>query len=210
MDVLKPSTDIPPKTLILEEQGLNVRLQPLSPKEDCKELYTVSHGPDNEVVWKYLWNGPFPDEKEFLVYLQALADNSDNVPFVVYDTLSQQKVGIVNFMSIVPAMRRIEIGGIWYTPKVQRTHVNTQSCYLLIKYAFEVLKYRRMEWKCDNLNEKSRKAAAGLGFTFEGIFRQHMIIKGRNRDTAWFSITDSEWPHVKAALEDKILARSKQ
>ena len=108
---------------------------------------------------------------------------------------------MVSFLNIVSDMRRLELGHIWYSPDYQRSNVNTEAIYLMLCEAFDRLKYRRVEWKCDSLNERSRSAALRLGFKFEGIFRQHMIIKGRNRDTAWFSMLDSEWTAVKKNME---------
>jgi len=106
-------------------------------------------------------------------------------------------------MNIVPSNRTIEIGGIWYIPEFHGKYANREASYLTIKHAFEIMKYRRVEWKCNNDNLKSRQAAQKLGFTFEGVFRQHMIIKKKNRDTAWFSIIDSEWKSVKENLDEK-------
>jgi len=137
--------------------------------------------------------------------LQNTANAPDGVCYTVVDIQSNQKIGIVTFMRAAPSHRCIEIGGIWYTPKFHRTYANTESAYLLLSHAFDVLKYRRVEWKCNNLNEASKTAALKLGFTYEGLFRQHMIIKGLNRDTAWFSVIDSEWPEVKKKLEEKLL-----
>ena len=110
-------------------------------------------------------------------------------------------VGIATLMEIRPAMRAIEVGHIVYSPALQRTALATEAQYLLARYAFETLGYRRYEWKCNALNAASRRAALRFGFTFEGILRQHMIAKGRNRDTAWYSMLDSEWPARKAAFE---------
>ena len=108
---------------------------------------------------------------------------------------------MVSFLNIASDMLRLELGHIWYSPDVQRSNVNTEAAYLMLCEAFDRLKYRRVEWKCDSLNERSRSAAIRLGFRFEGIFRQHMIVKGRNRDTAWYSILDSEWAAVKKNMQ---------
>jgi RimJ/RimL family protein N-acetyltransferase len=110
-------------------------------------------------------------------------------------------IGIVSYLNIVPVMRRLELGNIWYTPQVQRTKVNTESIYLMLCETFDRLHYRRAEWKCDALNARSRAAAQRLGFSFEGVFRQHMIVRNRNRDTAWFAMTDEDWPLIKANME---------
>ena len=103
-------------------------------------------------------------------------------------------VGMAAFMNIVPEHRRLEIGHIWYAPSAQRTEANTEAAYLMMREAFDELGYRRVEWKCDALNARSRAAALRLGFTFEGVFRAHMIVRGRSRDSAWFSLIDTEWP----------------
>src|SRR5262249_9478632 len=110
-------------------------------------------------------------------------------------------LGIVNLMEIRPAMRVIEMGGIVYSPSLQRTRIATEAQYLLARYVFDELRYRRYEWKCNALNADSMRAARRLGFTFEGIFRQHMVVKGRSRDTAWFAMLDSEWPGRQLAFE---------
>jgi RimJ/RimL family protein N-acetyltransferase len=110
-------------------------------------------------------------------------------------------VGMAAFLNIVPEHRRLEIGHIWYAPSAQRTEANTETAYLMMREAFDELGYRRVEWKCDALNARSRAAALRLGFTFEGVFRAHMIVRGRNRDSAWFSLLDTEWPAVRDALE---------
>ena len=117
------------------------------------------------------------------------------------DRDTAEPVGVVSLMSIDPAMRRLELGNIWYVRSAQRGRANTEAAYLLLREAFGSWGYRRAEWKCDALNARSRAAAERLGFTFEGIFRSHMIVKGRNRDTAWFSMLAEEWPARRAAME---------
>jgi RimJ/RimL family protein N-acetyltransferase len=108
---------------------------------------------------------------------------------------------MVSFLNVDAAMRRLELGHIWYAPAAQQTEANTEATYLMLRESFEELGHRRVEWKCDALNARSRSAALRLGFTFEGVFRQHMIVKGRNRDTAWFSMLDGEWPPARGAFE---------
>src|SRR5207248_8753548 len=117
------------------------------------------------------------------------------------DRKSERAVGYASFMRVEPVHRSIEVGNILYTPLLQRTRAGTEAMYLMARHVFEELEYRRYEWKCDALNEPSRRAALRLGFQFEGIFRQHMIVKGRNRDTAWFSMLDCEWPERREAVE---------
>ncbi len=164
-------------------------------------LYPVTHGsPEAESVWTYMPYGPFADEATMAEWLDGLAVSADPRFFAV--TLADgAPVGVVSYLNAVTHDRRIEIGHIWYVPAAQRTRANTEVTYVLLRRAFEELGYRRVEWKCDALNARSRAAAERLGFTFEGVFRQHMIVKGRNRDTAWFSMLDTEWPRVRAALE---------
>jgi len=197
---LKGTSARPPRDLVL--QSAHIRLQPLVPEQDCDELLRAASGNEQkDAIWAYMFFGPFHERAAFMDYLQQLYQNEGNVPFVVVDISSNAKIGIVTFMNISPTHRTIEIGNIWYTTQFQRSYANTESSYLLIKYAFEELQYRRVEWKCDNTNERSKKAATRLGFTFEGILRQHFILKGRNRDTAYFSILDGEWAKVKNHLE---------
>ena len=109
--------------------------------------------------------------------------------------------GMAAFMNIAPAQRRLELGHIWYVPSAQRTAVNTETVYLMLCESFDSLGYRRVEWKCDALNARSRRAATRLGFSFEGLFRQHAIVKGRNRDTAWFAMLDTDWPRIRENFE---------
>jgi RimJ/RimL family protein N-acetyltransferase len=135
-----------------------------------------------------------------LQWLEEYSRSADPCHFTVVDE-SSKAVGMAAFMRMVPRNGCLELGHIWYSPAQQRTRVNTETIYLMLKEAFENLGNRRVEWKCDSLNRRSRIAALRLGFRFEGIFRQHMIIKGRNRDTAWFAMTDGDWGFVKKNIE---------
>jgi len=173
--------------------GNRITLSRLYPQNNHKVLYENAK---TESIWAYVSFGPFGNEDSFQVYMEALA-YSDWLVFVIKVNETKEEVGVVCLMNIHEANKCIEIGNLWITPKYQRSFVNTETNYLLLTFCFEKLQYRRVEWKCDNLNEKSKKAALGLGFTYEGLFRQHMLIKGRNRDTAWFSIIDVEWPIKK-------------
>ncbi len=155
---------------------------------------------DADQIWTYLVNGPFADPKSFSAWLDERAALEDPYAYAILDK-NNKAVGIATLLEIRPAMRVIEVGHILYSPALQRTPLATEAQYLLARYVFETLGYRRYEWKCDSQNAPSRRAAARFGFTFEGIFRQHMIRKGVNRDTAWFSMLDSEWPQRKAAFE---------
>ena len=182
--------------------GQFVTLSPVDPEEDAAHLYAGTHGSRcREQVWMYLPYGPFDGIESMQAWLAEQAASDDQLFFTVHHHESQRRVGMVSIINIAEEMRRLEIGNIWYTPEAQRTQANTEAAYLMLCEAFDRLNYRRVEWKCDSLNAKSRAAALRLGFSFEGIFRQHMIRKGRNRDTAWFAMLDSEWPAIKRNFE---------
>ena len=155
---------------------------------------------DDDATWAYLGYGPFADAAAFAAWLAERAKLEDPYSYAVLEPPGRA-VGIVTLMEIRPAMRVIEVGNIVYSPALQRTPLATEAQYLLARYVFETLGHRRYEWKCNALNAPSRCAAERFGFTFEGVFRQHLIVKGRNRDTAWFSMLDSEWPACKRAFE---------
>lgn len=181
-------------------QGRLVSLVPLADAADkVAALYDVTHGPDKDSLWRYLFAGPFATKAAFCAYLEGRAAANNEQFFTI--VASESPVGFAAFLNIEPAHRRIEVGSILYAPAFQRTPGATEAMYLMARHVFEDLEYRRYEWKCDALNTRSRQAALRLGFSFEGIFRQHMIVRGRNRDTAWFSMLDSEWPHRKAGFE---------
>ncbi len=155
---------------------------------------------DHDGLWTYMGYGPFAGEAEFARWVPERAGLADPYAYAILDA-GGRAVGISTLMEIRPAMRVIEVGNILYSPALQRTPLATEVQYLLARYAFETLRYRRYEWKCNALNAPSRRAAERFGFTFEGVFRQHMIVKGRNRDTAWYAMLDSEWPARKRAFE---------
>lgn len=183
-------------------QGHHVLLKPLDPGHDTPHLHACSHGSDEiETLWTYMGYGPFKDQSAMRTWLETCVTSTDPLFRVVVDRTSGQPVGMVSYLNIVPDAWRLELGHIWYAPTVQRTNVNTEAIYLMLCECFDRLKYRRIEWKCDALNARSRAAALRLGFSFEGIFRQHLIYKGRNRDTAWFSMLDTEWPRIKANID---------
>jgi RimJ/RimL family protein N-acetyltransferase len=180
-------------------QGRFCRVEKLDPARHADGLWQALKG--DERVWTYMSYGPFTDGKAFANWLDERAVLLDPYSYVVADHASGRPLGIVTLMETRPAMRVIEVGNILYSPALQRTPAGTEAQYLLVRYAFDDLGYRRYEWKCNALNAPSMRAAKRFGFTYEGTFRQHMIAKGRNRDTAWFSITDGEWPGVRAAFE---------
>ena len=174
------------------------RIEKLDAKRDASTLWTAFGDVDS--LWDYMSYGPFADFTLFETWLQAHATSEDPFVYTVLDRHGQAK-GLAALMRITPDMGVIEVGHILYSPALQRTPLGTEAQYLLAAYVFDTLRYRRYEWKCNALNVASRRAAARYGFTFEGVFRQHMVVKGENRDTAWFSITDREWPERKAAFE---------
>ena len=154
----------------------------------------------HDATWTYMGYGPFADSAAFSRWLASRVTLDDPYSYAIVDR-SGLAVGIATLMEIRPAMRVIEVGNIVYSPALQRTPLGSEAQYLLARYAFETLGYRRYEWKCNALNAPSRRAALRYGFAFEGILRQHMIVKGRTRDTAYFSMLDGEWPARKAAFE---------
>jgi RimJ/RimL family protein N-acetyltransferase len=182
-------------------EGSAIRIVPLDPAVHGDALFEGTHGAAKEQLWLYLFDGPFATRAAFDSYLREKAISEDPLFFAILDKASGNAVGHAAYMRIEPAHRVIEVGSILYTPRFQRTIGATEAMYLMARHVFEDLGYRRYEWKCNAANAPSRRAAVRFGFTFEGIFRQHMIIKGRNRDTAWFSMLDSEWPRRKAAYE---------
>ena len=181
--------------------GSTVRLEPVDPSVHSRALFEASNDPRDPDLWTYLSVGPFPDEDSFTRWIESTARSDDPHFFVVVDQNTGLPGGMVSYMRIVPEHGVIEIGFIWFGGALQRTRGATEAIYLLAHHAFEDLGYRRLEWKCNALNERSRRAALRFGFTFEGVFRQHMVIKGQSRDTAWFAILDGEWPTIKAAFE---------
>jgi RimJ/RimL family protein N-acetyltransferase len=179
--------------------GETVRLEPVDPERHAVDLFTSSN--DAPALWDYLAYGPFPNQDVFTDWLKERAGSDDPLFYAVVDRESGKARGMASLMRIKPANGVIEIGHIWFAPVLQRTRQATEAIYLLAQHAFDDLGYRRFEWKCDALNQPSRRAAERFGFVYEGVFRQHMVIKDRNRDTAWFSIVDGEWPLVRAAFE---------
>ena len=189
------NVEIPRRT---HYHGEFVTLQPVMPMGDADELFDCSHGSvECEQIWTYMGYGPFDNVHQMRSWLEEGAGSDDPLFLTVHHRESGRRVGLASFLNIASDMQRLELGHIWCSPESQRSNVNTEAVYLMLCEAFDQLRYRRVEWKCDSLNDRSRKAAIRLGFRFEGIFSKHMIIKGRNRDTAWYALLDSEWPVVK-------------
>ncbi|HEV2275484.1 MAG TPA: GNAT family protein [Acidobacteriaceae bacterium] len=196
--LLDPSPALRPEPVTLT--GRRVTLTPLDPRHS-EALYKRTHGEQREQLWRYLPNGPFPGEAAFRSVMEQRSASRDPLYLSIIENATGECTGWASFLRIEPAHRSIEVGSILFTPELQRTPAATEAMYLMARHAFEDLGYRRYEWKCDALNAPSRRAALRLGFRPEGIFRQHMIIKGRNRDTAWFAMLDGEWPARKANFE---------
>ncbi len=182
-------------------EGRFVTLRPVDPDADAEPLWRAAHDGSDEAarLWTYLAYGPFADAAEMGGWLEGCA-RSDDPLFLTVVADASGPVGVVSFLNVDTVHRHLELGHIWYAPAAQRTEANTESVALMLREAFE-LGHRRVEWKCDALNERSRAAALRLGFTFEGVFRNHMVVKGRNRDSAWFSMTAEEWPAAADAFE---------
>lgn len=182
--------------------GRYVTVEPLNPAAHGTALWEGISGSKNDDLWRYLPEGPFAVQEDFERDLEDKAVSKDPLFHVITDHVSGRAVGRTSYMRIEPEHRCLEVGSILYSPALQRTRGATEAMYLMARHVFETLGYRRYEWKCNALNEASRRSALRLGFSFEGIFRQHMIVKGQNRDTAWFSMLDHEWPSRKQAMEN--------
>ena len=185
-----------PQAVVME--GRFGRVEGLDPARHGAALWEAVRGYDD--LWTYMFYGPFADEAAFAAWLAARAALEDPFSYAIVDARGRA-VGIAALMEVRPAMRVVEVGHIVYGPALQRTALATEAQYLMARHVFETLGYRRYEWKCDALNAASRRAALRFGFAFEGIFRAHMIVKGRSRDTAWYAMLDSEWPQRKRAFE---------
>jgi len=179
-------------------KGRYGRVEKLKP-DHAADLWSVFGGHD--ALWTYIATaGPFPSSDAFAPFIATRAGSNDPYAYAIVDA-SDRAIGYFTLMRIDPGARVIEVGHVMYSPALQRTPLGTEAQYLLARYVFETLGYRRYEWKCDSLNAASRRAALRYGFIYEGTFRQNVIAKGRNRDNAWFSMLDSEWPARKANFE---------
>jgi RimJ/RimL family protein N-acetyltransferase len=188
----------PPARAPLE--GLWCRLEPLDPARHGDHLFAASMAPGAEERHRWLFEEPMA-RPAFDTWLAGRAASEDPLFFVVIDRATGRVEGRQTFMRIDRAHGVIEIGSILWGPAIAGTRVATEALFLFASHAFDDLGYRRFEWKCNDLNEPSKRAALRFGFRFEGLFRHHMVAKGRNRDTAWFAITDDEWPALRAAFE---------
>jgi RimJ/RimL family protein N-acetyltransferase len=181
--------------------GRSVRLERLEPTRHSEALWSALQGPAADPqMWTYMGYGPFAAYGDFAQWLSSQASRRDPLFYTVIETASGQAQGLLSYLNLVPEHGSIEIGHVCFGHAMQRSVLATETIYLLAKQAF-ALGNRRLEWKCDNANLRSKRAAERFGFSYEGLFRQHLIRKGRNRDTAWFSLLDHEWPAMQAAFE---------
>jgi RimJ/RimL family protein N-acetyltransferase len=194
-----PSALVPARTALI---GRYVTLEPLDAARHASDLFEASHGSETALrIWDYLPWGPWKSEAEFANALRQQTAGQDRVYYAIRLAAGEKACGQICFLDIQPEQGVIEIGAIWFGLTLRRTRSATESIYLMLRYAMDDLGYRRMQWRCNALNAASRAAARRLGFRFEGIFYNHMIFKGRNRDTAWYSILGDEWPQVREIME---------
>lgn len=217
-DVLALRETLPVKPAAVTLTGQFVTLIPTDLERDVEVLHRISNGSalqvgdkhipaydPEEMIWRYMFSGPFESVEAMHTYMKGQVDAPNGLPFTVIDNASGHIIGVLNYLNNAPKDLKIELGSIWYSPLAQRTHANLEATHLALKHAFG-LGYRRLEWKCNALNERSRKAALRMGFVFEGIQDAHMIVKGCNRDTAWFRLLAHDWPTVQAQ-QSALLAR---
>ncbi len=212
-EILARRERLPVKPAAVVLTGERVVLRPLELDRDVAALFAVSSGSPvtigerraeaydaDALIWRWMKGGPHADVAALRSYLSAQVAAADMLPMVVLDRASSHPVGVAAFMSNAPGDLRIELGSIWYGPIAQGTGASREATRLMLEHVFG-LGYRRVEWKCDTLNERSRRAAISYGFTFEGVQRAHYIVKGKNRDTAWYRMLDHEWPDVRVGAE---------
>ncbi|MDK4702943.1 GNAT family protein [Rhizobium sp. CNPSo 4062] len=181
--------------------GRYVRIEPLEAVRHGDDLLASARAPGAEDRFRYLFEDAPADRAAFSPWLEKAASSADPLFFATIDKRTGRAEGRQALMRIDNAHGVIEIGSILWGPAIARSRVTTETLYLFASYVFDTLGYRRFEWKCNNLNEPSKRAAERFGFVYEGIFRQHMVAKGQNRDTAWFAMIDADWPRLKAGYE---------
>ncbi len=182
-------------------EGRHVRLERLDAARHGAELGAVLSGPETASLYDYLGDAPPDSPAEVIAWAERMEAVADPFFYAIVDRATGKAVGRFALMRIDPANGVIEVGNVLYSPLLARSAAATEAQYLLARHVFDDLGYRRHEWKCNNLNAPSKRAGVRLGFSYEGLFKQHMIIKGHNRDTAWFAIVDREWPVIRGAFE---------
>ena len=200
------SFSIPPHPKGISIEGRLVDLKPLNSNKYAKELFSSNLLDEKGINWAYLPYGPFDSQAEYVKWIRSFEEGDDPVFFAIISKKLKKAIGIASFLRIKPAQGLIEVGHINYSPLLQKTTEATEAMFLMMRWVFDN-GYRRYEWKCNALNLKSRRAAQRLGFSYEGVFRQMTISKGRNRDTAWFAIIDKEWQDLKSCF-DQFLSES--
>lgn len=188
----------PPRTPML---GRFCRIEPFSVEKHAADLHEANSQDTEGRMWTWMFTGPFKTFEEYHAWALTAEPSEDPLFHAIIDLKSGKAIGVASYLRIDPKMGSIEVGHIAYSPLLQRTPIATEAMYLMMRRVFEELGYRRYEWKCDSTNNKSCAAAKRYGFTFEGIFRQAVVYKGRNRDTAWYAMIDKEWPKLKIAYE---------
>lgn len=214
--ILQRRTELPVKPDALTHIGQFITLTPYVADAHLAALYAGSNGSAftlgarhipaydaDALIWRYMFSGAFDTLEALDVFMQGQVNAANGRPFTVLDNATQQPIGVINLMNNAPEHLKVELGSIWYSPIAQRTHANLEATTLLLRWAF-ASGYRRLEWKCDADNARSRQSAQRMGFTFEGIHQAHLIVKGRNRDTAWFRILDHEWAEIAPMLAEKL------
>jgi RimJ/RimL family protein N-acetyltransferase len=183
-------------------RGSHILLRPVDAATDAGPLYALSHPPAGDpAIWTYLPDGPYEGPHHLRQMLEWAETSDDPLYFTLVKLPDERPLGLASYLRITPEFGVIEIGHIWFGVPLQRTTAATEAIYLLAGRVFDDLGYRRLEWKCNALNAASRRAAERFGFSFEGVFRNHQVIKGRNRDTAWYALTDDEWPAIRSAFQ---------
>ena len=198
LGVLLPDWSPPPAPPREPMEGRYARVEPFDPDRHIDELYAANSVSD--AIWTYMPQGPFASLPEYRAWMIANCTGDDPLFHTIVDLADGKAKGVASYLRIAPAAGSIEVGYITYSPSLQRTRAGTEAMYLMMKRAFE-LGYRRYEWKCNALNAPSRSLAMRLGLSYEGVFRQMQVVKGRNRDTAWYAAVDSEWSALEAAFE---------
>jgi RimJ/RimL family protein N-acetyltransferase len=186
----------------MELRGAHVLVRPVDAEHDAAPLFAASHAPDGDpAIWTYLPDGPYESIeqlREMLVFAQA---STDPLYFALVRRGEERPLGIAAYLRITPQFGVVELGHIWFARTLQRTTAASEAIYLLARHVFDDLGYRRLEWKCNALNAASRRAALRFGFAYEGVFHNHQVVKGRNRDTAWYAITDEQWPSIRCGFQ---------
>ena len=200
------SFSIPPHPKGISIEGRLVDLKPLNSNKYAKELFLSNSLDEKGINWAYLPYGPFESQVNYTKWIKSFEEGDDPVFFAIISKKLKKAIGIASFLRINPTKGLIEVGHINYSPLLQKTTEATEAMFLMMKWEFDN-GYRRYEWKCNALNLKSRRAAQRLGFSYEGVFRQMTISKGRNRDTAWFAIIDKEWAEIERCF-DQFLSES--